>query len=268
VKPDGTFTVSNLAPGDYMLQAITPSALADMSGWASGQVTVAGEDVTGIQLMGTRSTTGTGRVLVNPDVAKSLPATSIRLMATPAHPEDNLMAGIGAVNVKDDYTFELKARPGLALIRAMLLPNGWSLKTVRLHGNDVTDTGIEFRPNEEVSGIEIELTNQATEVSGAVTNSRSEPVKDYTVVVFSRDRERWGYLSRFFQTARPDQDGRFKVRALPAGEYFAVALDYVEPGEASDPELLDRVKARAIAFSLGDGETKTIDLKISSSASH
>ena len=261
VKPDGTFTVANLAPGDYMLQAVTPSALTDMSEMASGQVTVAGEDITGIQLTGMKSTTGTGRVLVNSGAAKSLPAAAIRLMATPAHPEDNLLAGMGGVTVKDDYSFEMKARPGLALIRPMALPNGWSLKSVKQHGTDVTDTGIEFRPNEEVSGIEVELTNQTTEVSGAVTNSRSEPVKDYTVVVFARDRERWGYMSRFFQTGRPDQDGRFKVKALPAGEYYAVALDYVEPGEATDPEFLDRVKARAVSFSLSDGETKTIDLK-------
>ena len=101
-----------------------------------------------------------------------------------------------------------------------------------------------------------------------MSSSRSEPVKDYTVVVFSRDRERWGYMSRFFQTGRPDQDGRYKVKALPAGNYYAVALDYVEPGEATDPEFLDRVKDRAVSFSLNDGETKTIDLKISSSASH
>ena len=268
VKPDGTFTVSNLAPGNYMLQAITPSALTDMSEMASGQVTVAGEDVTGIQLTGMKSTTGTGRILVNPDAAKSLPPSSIRLVATPAHPEDNLLAGMGGVTVKDDYTFEMKARPGLAVIRPMSLPPGWSLKAVKQHGADVTDAGIEFRPNEEVSGIEVELSNQTTEVSGAVTNSRSEPVKDYTVVVFARDRERWGYMSRFFQTGRPDQDGRYKVKALPAGNYYAVALDYVEPGEATDPEFLDRVKDRAVSFSLNDGETKTIDLKISSSASH
>lgn len=268
VKPDGTFTVANLAPGDYMIQAILPSALADMSGWASGQVTVAGEDVTGVLLTGTRPTIGTGRVIVNGD-AKSLPPNAIHLMATPAHPEDNVLAGMGGTNtVKDDYSFELKARPGLALIRPGGLPPGWALKSVRQRGTDVTDSGIEFKQNEEASGIEVELTSQATEVSGAVTNARSEPVKDYTVVVFSRERERWGYMSRFFQTGRPDQDGRFKVKSLPAGNYYAVALDYVEPGEAGDPEFLDRVKERAISFSLGDGEAKTIDLKIASSASH
>jgi protocatechuate 3,4-dioxygenase beta subunit len=266
IKPDGTFTVSNLSPGDYMLQAMTPASPGDVSEMPMGQVTVAGEDVTGVQLMGMKSTIGAGRVIVDPQLAKSLPPTAIRVMATPARPEDMLLAGIGTGKVNDDYTFEVKARPGLALIRATL-PPGWGLKAVKQHGNDVTDSGIEFRPNEEVSGIEVELTNQPTEVSGLVTNSRSEPVKDYTVVVFSKDRERWGYMSRFFQSSRPDQDGRYKVKALPAGEYYAVALDYVEPGEASDPEFLDRVKARATAFSLNDGETKTVDLKISAASS-
>ena len=267
IKADGTFTVSNLSPGDYMLQAMTPGAPGDMSEMATGQVTVGGEDVTGVQLAGMKSTIGAGRLIVDPQLAKSLPAAGIRVMATPARPEDNLLAGIGAGKVNDDYTFEVKTRPGVALIRLMNLPPGWALKSVKQHGSDVTDSGIDFRPNEEVSGIEVELTNQPTEVSGLVTNSRSEPVKDYTVVVFSKDRERWGYMSRFFQSSRPDQDGRYKVKALPAGEYYAVALDYVEPGEASDPEFLDRVKARATSFSLSDGETKIVDLKISAASS-
>lgn len=267
IKPDGSFTVSNLSPGDYMLQAMTPGSFGDMSELATGQVTVAGDDVTGVQLMGMKSVTATGRIIVDPALAKSVPPTTIRLMATPAHPEDNMLAGIGTGKVNDDYTFEVKARPGVALIRPMNLPTGWGLKAVRQHGSDVTDSGIEFRPNEDAGGIEVELTNKTTEVSGLVTNNRSEPVKDYTVVVFARDRERWGYMSRYFQMGRPDQDGRYKVKALPAGEYYAVALDYVEPGEASDPEFLDRVKTRAASFSLMDGETKILDLRISASSS-
>lgn len=267
VKPDGSFTLSGLAPGDYMLMAVAPGSL-DLSESASAQVTVAGEDVNGVQLVGLKSTTGSGRVIVDAEAAKSLPKAEIRMMASPARPEDNLLAGIGAGALKDDLTFEVKTRPGRAIIRPINLPPGWGLKGVKQNGSDVTDTGVEFRPNEDVTGIEVELTNHTTQVSGAVTNSRNEPVKDYSVVVFARDRERWGYMSRFFQTGRPDQDGHFSVKALPAGEYYAVAVDYLEPGEASDPEFLDRVKARAISFSLGDGETKTIDLKISASASH
>jgi hypothetical protein len=267
VRPDGSFTVSNLAPGEYMIMAMTPGAVGDMSEFATAQVTIAGEDVTGVHVVGQKSITASGRLIVDPGAAKSLTPASIRLMAMPAHPEDNMLAGMGTGKVNDDLTFDVKTRPGLALIRFVALPTGWGVKSVRLNGADVTDSGIEFKPNEDVTGLEVELTNKPTEVSGLVTNARSEPVKDYTVVVFAREREKWGYMSRFSQSSRPDQDGRYKVKALPAGEYLAVALDYVEPGDATDPEFLDRVKARAVAFSLLDGETKTLDLKISSSPS-
>ena len=52
-------------------------------------------------------------------------------------------------------------------------------------------------------------------------------------------------------------------RCRPAcGSYLAVAVDYVPQGESGDPELLDRLKSKAKRFSLGDGETQTLDLKL------
>jgi hypothetical protein len=39
-------------------------------------------------------------------------------------------------------------------------------------------------------------------------------------------------------------------------------VDYVEPGEWTDPDYLDRLRQKATSFSLGEGETKTVDLKI------
>ncbi len=52
------------------------------------------------------------------------------------------------------------------------------------------------------------------------------------------------------------------MRNLPAGEYYAIALDYVEQGANTDPEFLDRIKEKATEFSMTDGETKNLDLKL------
>ena len=68
------------------------------------------------------------------------------------------------------------------------------------------------------------------------------------------------------RTGRPDQDGRFKITGLPAGSYYAVAVDYIESGDATDPEVLDRIRERATTFSLLDGETKTLDLKVTTAS--
>jgi hypothetical protein len=120
------------------------------------------------------------------------------------------------------------------------------------------------KPNEDLSDIEIELTNRITTLSGTVTNSRGETVKEYWTVIFARDREKWRPSSRYIRISRADQDGRYKVTGLPPSEYLAIAFEAVDAGEASDPDFLDRIQNRAISVSLGEGDTKALDLKLSS----
>jgi hypothetical protein len=139
---------------------------------------------------------------------------------------------------------------------------GSRIKAVRLNGVDVTDTGIDFRPNENVIGLEIELTTQLSSLSGTVSDARGNSVKDYSVVIFPRDKERWGPGSRYMNFGRPDQDGRYKAVNLPAGDYYAIALDYVEQGANGDPEFLDRIKEKATEFSMTEAESKNLDLKL------
>ena len=95
-----------------------------------------------------------------------------------------------------------------------------------------------------------------------VTDGRGRTVKDYSVVVFARDPARWTYASRYFGSGRPDQDGRFQVRSLPPGDYYAIALDYAEPGAGTDPEFLERIRNQATTFSISEGAVKTLDLKL------
>jgi uncharacterized protein (DUF2141 family) len=264
IRPDGSFTVNGLAPGDYMLQASLPGGLGEGQEMATLPVTVAGDDITGIRLTTAKPSTLSG-VIVFTDraAASSLRPAMLRPAASPKDPEEMLpMMGGGPGRVNDDYTFEIKARPGRAVVRMMSATPGWALKSVRVNGTDVTDDGFDVRPNEEISGIEIEMTNRQSDVSGLVINAKGEAVKDYSLIVFAQDRERWSPASRYLRMSRPDQDGRFKVTGLPAGAYYAVALEYVEPGDATDPEFLDRIVQKAVRFSLNDGETKTMDLRI------
>jgi hypothetical protein len=177
-------------------------------------------------------------------------------------PDFTPFGGGGAGVVKEDGTFEVRGLSGSRLVRPAALPSGWTLKSVTLGGADVTDTPIEFKGSDEVSGLEIVLSPQVSQVLGGVTDERAQPIKDYTVIVFAANSARWGFQSRFIQSARPDQDGKFKIQGLPAEEYLAIAVDYVQAGEWQDPEFLERVKSRATSFTLADGETKGLDLKL------
>ena len=142
------------------------------------------------------------------------------------------------------------------------MPEGWFLKSVTHRGVDITDSGYEFKPGEQVSGIQILLTRRATTLRGTVQDDRGEPVGDYSIVAFSSDRNKWGYLTRFVRSARPDQDGRFTMRALPPDDYLVVAVEYLESGQEFDPEQLRAWEASAARVSLGEGGTQSVSLKL------
>jgi hypothetical protein len=82
-------------------------------------------------------------------------------------------------------------------------------------------------------------------------------------VISADDPQRWTLPNtRYVIGRRPDQNGRFEVKPLPAGTYYAAAVEYLPEGEWGDPEVLERLKANAKRFTLDEGESKTIELKI------
>jgi hypothetical protein len=52
------------------------------------------------------------------------------------------------------------------------------------------------------------------------------------------------------------------MRNLPAGDHYAIAVEYLAQGEWGDPDVLERLKSKATRLSVTEGESKTIQLKI------
>ena len=264
INPDGSFQLNAVPPGEYQLRSFPMGPPGADTETAIAKVTVGSEDITNLQLVTSKPVSVTGRVIVDPAAAQSLPA-SLFISAFPM--DGPSFGGVTPGRVADDYTFVLKTSPGRARISLSNPPAGWSIRTARLNGAEVIDSGIEFKPNENVRGLEIELTNKVSVVTGLVTSGRGEASRDYTAIAFPQDSDRWKDTnSRYIRTGRPDQDGRFKISGLPPGEYLLIAVDHINPGESSDPEFLERVHTKATRFSLSEGETKSIDLKLNSSS--
>lgn len=257
LRPDGSFTIPHVTPGSYTL--IAQGLGADREA-ATAKITVAGEDISDLQLVALPWSTATGRIVIDPAAAQAVAGASLSVAT---YPVESMMFFMQAppVKVGDDMTFTLKARAGLMRVVLLGQPQGFDVRAVRAGSIDVTDTGVEFKPGEDLKNLEIELTNQVTTVSGLVSDSRGDAAKDYTVIVFSQDQSRWKPGSRYTKQAQPDQNGRFKVMALPPGDYYAIALDRIE-GAWNTPDALDALRPGAKMFSLNEGETKTLDLKL------
>jgi hypothetical protein len=100
------------------------------------------------------------------------------------------------------------------------------------------------------------------EITGTVRSDRA-PAGGSQVVVFPADDTKWGYASRYVQAARTEPDGTFSIRALPPGDrYLAAALEYLDEGDAENPEFLERLRAEATPFSLRAGERTELTLSL------
>ena len=131
-------------------------------------------------------------------------------------------------------------------------------------GEDVTDRGIEFAPGRAYDGLQIVFTRKATDLSGLVTDDRGKPVLDATVVIFPADREQWTYQSRYVRTLRPDTNGRYNIKSLPPlDDYLIIAVQNLERAKAAIRSSWRARKEEAKPFSLNEGETKAVDIKLS-----
>ena len=279
LRPDGTFTVPNVSPGEYLLRANAPQPPPapgtpfEPPVFSIAVVTVNGEDVTGVRLAPVVPVTISGRVFFDDQrAAQSLKPSAIRIVGQALSPDDAAM-GVGGApgrpspTVQDDFTFELKTAAGRIALRAIIpstsaTPTEWQVKAIRVNATDVTDSGIDVG-SQGVRGVEIELTNRLQQISGMVTDARGGAVNDYVVVLFAQDRTRWSAASnRYVAIGRPADEGRFKVATLPPGEYYGIALDRADPTEWQDPEFLEGLSRQASTFSLAQGETKTLALRL------
>jgi hypothetical protein len=259
-KPDGTFQISNLQPGSYVLDA---RDMANPNQSGRTEVVINERDVTGIVIDITKGVTARGRIRFDTsDSPKRLKPDQVRLFASSLDPtEMGMTIDRMPPHVREDWTFELTGLRGRRTIGAVIFQGEWTTKTISVGGTDVTDTGIDFR-NADVDGIDLVLTQQKTDLSGLVTDGRGNRVTNATVVAFADDSEKWSPAGGMVRRAELDQDGRYRIERLRPAEYLVIAVDELEPNEEFDPELLEQYRRLGTRITLHDGETRTLDLKL------
>ena len=277
LRPDGGFTVANVPPGQYMARVNAQPLVPPAPGvpvtlvFSVAIFTVSSDDVTGLVLAPVKPATLRGRVVFDDQAAAAGVRTSnTRVTVQPIGLGGPSLIGgaIGNAPIKDDFTFEVVAAPQASAIRATIPVTNqqvpWRLKAVRVQGVDIVDTGVELKPGETLDDIEIEMTNRQQVISGQVLDATGQPAKDFSVILFSQDRSRWtNVTNRYWAVATPQPQGGYKMSSLPPGDYYALAVaERMNVGEWTDPDFLEKAARTAARFSLQEGDTKTLDLKL------
>jgi hypothetical protein len=266
IGADGTFLIRDLAPGDYKLrvQSSTTVGATTVEERVIVPITVDGIDLDNVSLTATAGWSIAGEVLGEDGLRPSMPRDRAVITARMVDGDLAYAQSSGRADdgrVQDDWTFSINSVYGAARLRATL-PDGWRMKAILQNGRDVTDTAFEMRTGEVLSGIQVIVSDRVNRLGGEITDDNGMALPDGTLIVFADDPAKWTQDSRFVRAARPDQQGRYEIRGLPAGSYHAVALDYVEDGLWNDPEFLQSLRDLADRVAITEVGTHSLSLKL------
>jgi hypothetical protein len=301
-QADGTFVISNVPPGRYLVGANLRQG--DRLTWPTAEaafepVTVNGDDVV-VHIQTNTGATVSGRVVIEGAVpvggwalagmtGRARASVSVRIMDAEFSAPYN---GGGPLNVGEDLTFRLTGLRG-ALIPMALVP-GTALRSITRGDSDITATGLTLKGTESIDGITITVTTDTGAIDGRVTTAAGDPA-DAWIVVIPDDPSKRFPGSSFVRVARsrpvpiPNRDlsgaaapgavtgrsaasmqaGGFWLPYLLPGRYVVAA---VQAGDASpnamesmpptDPESLSQLMKAASMTSVVAGETATLHLAL------
>jgi 5-hydroxyisourate hydrolase-like protein (transthyretin family) len=262
VRPGtGRFEVGGVAAGRYLLQAFGGNEKESF--YASVPLEVGGANIENLELTLAPGANVTGQIRVEAGGAEPLPMDRLRVFIRPMGGAA-ILPGPGnfAATLSADGSFVAKnIRPGPSIVQVNGLPEGYYVKSVRLAGQEVVETGFEIIPGVDAAALTVTLSPDAARVDGGVTDDRGAPFAGATVVIVPVSKnKREAMLS--FPAASTDQHGRFSTPNLAPGEYLLFAWDEVEPGAWQDPNFLEPFEDQATKVKLQPKDIQNVDLKL------
>jgi protocatechuate 3,4-dioxygenase beta subunit len=212
---DGHFAIPGIGPGRYVLRAH-----ASNDGFAgSTDLFVSGSEVSASIVM-VPGVTVSGRIVFDgtPPPVGERPVWMI-LSPSPL--------GVGLnFDYRPDGSFTIARVPAgqYRLVVNGRPPAGWTLRAAMLDSRDVSDVTFDVRPGEPVDSVVVTFTDRGGEISGRFLDEAGRPAPEYELIVFSADPAYQVSRTRRTQHVRPDINGMFVARDLPAGDYFISAV--------------------------------------------
>jgi hypothetical protein len=245
--------------------------------FGAADVTVTGQDVTGVSLVLQPGVTVGGRVVFDATtLAPPDDLSALRMTMSPpggsymsSFPDGTQMGTVlttpSSPQVQDDGTFVFfDVAPGTYDLRSVIpadTDGQWWLRSAVLAGRDLLDEPLEVR-GQSLSGLVLTYTDRANGLAGTFQTASGQPSSDYYVVALPDDRSLWRAGSRRLVFTRPGTDGRFSFARLPAGGYRLAALTDFDPSDFGDAAFLESVASQGIEVVVTDGATTTQDIKV------
>jgi hypothetical protein len=107
------------------------------------------------------------------------------------------------------------------------------------------------------------VTDKLTQISGQVSDSRGQRTRECTIVFQSAEAREPIVASRWLRTLRCDSSGSFQTQGMRPGSYVVTVIESLEQGRQFEPEFQQQLRRAGQSFSIREGATLTLDLKLS-----
>ena len=150
--------------------------------------------------------------------------------------------------------------PGRYLAGPPSLPAPWSVESITLAGQDVTDAAFNVG-DADLNDLVITYTDRPASIAGSVSGAAAEA----TVFLFPVNRARWPDArlgSRTFRSVRPSTAGTYLLTNVPPGDYYIAAIRDEDAGAWPDSQFLVRLAAAATAVKVAPNQQASLTLKV------
>jgi hypothetical protein len=259
----GKFEVDNVPPGSHILQA--NFQLLDAAARAAGEaawsmfptaripIVVTDKDLEDVALILTRPIAVPGRVRIEgPPIA--IPSGTLRLEpaagGTQWLPPTAFVQADGVFRVDGLVDGEYFLRFGSAL-------RSHYVKTITYDGVDILNQPWRFSGSGGGT-IEVVLRAGAAQLSGVVTDARSQPFSRGMAVLVPDQRDR----KDLYGFAPLDANGRFSFAGIAPGDYKLFSFAEQGRGASSDPEFIKRFEEQGKRIHIVESANDTVDLRV------
>lgn len=223
----GQFVLTGIPPGRYQLVAQeslpsrAPVAPARMGRAGRTEITVDGDDLTGVAVRIGPGATVRGRVEIEGGSAE--PLAGRPLMVQSLQSPTATFGSSASVEVAPDLTFTIGGVQGRQLLSVAGLPTDWWVKSITIGGRDVS-SGYDYPRSGTLDECVIVLSARPTGITGRVESASPLPIGALVAAMPDRDDSRMAIAGMRAVIQPIDADGRFALRGVSPGAYVVAAL--------------------------------------------
>ncbi len=288
VAPDtGRFQLTRVVPGSYLLytrmRATPGTGPTNEILWGSVPLEVREKDIDDISLAAVTGVPLAGRVTLEDKTGNAPPSVAGMAIGMRPDPLVGQNQPSQATQVAGDGSFALVPLPPAryrVYVIPMLAPNNPGLlggmptmpaalmelkpyvKSVRVGGNDVLDSGVNLAVGSGPLEMEVVLGTNAGAVEGRVLNDRNQPVDAAVVGLLPASMSSRGFRMDMYKTTSTDAAGKFEVRGLPPGDYKLFSWEDVDKAAIIDQDFMQLYENLGKTVHVGEGEKPSLELAV------